>query len=115
MIEPINIIVVKAPPFAHEYKGEWHNYLDPKSHTYRGSFARHISIERPAMRLRSYLLYRRDTGAFFFFFNFIFDLILGLNCNFPTRDVMKYSVWMLKFLQETSKYELQMTIFRDLR
>lgn len=67
-------------------------YDDGEHHTYKGSLKRHVCVERLIMPTREWLVHY-DATIIYRILNFFIDLILGLNCGFPAKDVMSYAIW----------------------
>lgn len=75
---------------------------DGKSHTFKGSVARHVAIERVLMIGRNFVL-KNECMPFHSIIDFALDILLGFNCNFPSRDIAKFSTWSIGV---TWKYHL---------
>jgi len=85
----------RVPWFVHDYVWD----LSKDSHTYKGSLARHLAVERTAFHLFKGLT-EWDATWLYPLANFFQDLVLGLNCGFPPRDVMLYALCNFKSWEE---------------
>ena len=74
------------------YQAEWIYEADYKNHKYKGSLKRHLIIENALIDLR-YTCIDYDATFIWKIIQPITDFLLGLNCNFPINDVMKYVVF----------------------
>jgi len=76
------------PDFIHEFSE------DDLHHTFKGSHLRHITVERVLYKIMG-VLTNNDAMPFYRFFGSCLDFLLGLNCNFPKKDVALYFWWAL--------------------
>jgi len=84
-----NFKIEISHPFEHPFS------IDNKKHVFKGSGARHVSIEHVLLKIRHFL-YRNDAMPLYAFLESALDILFGLNCNFPRKDVIAYSIWSLK-------------------
>jgi len=74
------------PPFIHDYG-------DKNHHTYRGSLRRHVAVEKALFFLMGILMWVGDACFFYKLLRVPIEVGLGLNCNFPARNVALYAAW----------------------
>jgi len=79
-----------------DYLTFFHSYYESSNHhTFKGSLIRHITIERILYRLKAFALsFPRPLSTVLLF---PLTILFGLNCNFPIRDVLQWSLYMLFF------------------
>lgn len=65
------------------------------NHTYRGSFSRHLAVEKALLSLRKLLEDIGDACPAYLSLNTFLGIFFGLNCAFPCRDIALYVVWHL--------------------
>lgn len=82
--------IFQMPDFIQDYSE------DSEHHTYSGSLIRHITIEKPLLKLRHLMIDNDAIIPFYNFFDAILDLLFGLNCNFLSHDIALYIVWSLR-------------------
>jgi len=81
-----------------------HDFCDDNNHhTYRGSLKRHIAVEKALFFLMDILMrvcdvwsLREDSFSLYNLLMIPIEIGLGLNCNFPSRDVALYAAWSLR-------------------
>lgn len=80
-----------------------HDFGDPTPHTFKGSLGRHITIEKLLYKIRRWLTYN-DAIPGCGVAELLLDLLFGLNCGFPLKDIGLYLVWTLRagFYKEVS-------------
>lgn len=82
------------PPFVHDF-GEDNDSENPADHVFKGSFVRHRAVEKPLLKIR-WLLMSFDAVPGYTPADGLLGILLGLNCNFPMRDVALWFVWFLR-------------------
>lgn len=81
-------LILEMPDFIHEYG-------DKNNHTYKGSLKRHVTVEKILYKI-SWWLTDNDAMPVCKLFDAVLDILFGLNCNFPKRDIALYFVWYLQ-------------------
>lgn len=76
--------IFELPRFVHVYSA--------RNHFFKGSLSRHLAIESVLLTFRVWIIHCRVVDAFL-------SLLFGLNCNFPSRDVVEFFIWQLRGFQ----------------
>jgi len=79
-------------PFVHKYVEEYPS----DEHTFKGSRARHVSVEKAICLLQNVVNWIGDAFPLYDLLCAPIVLAFGLNCNFPPGDVAQYTVWHLR-------------------
>jgi len=82
---------IKFPSFVHEYYD-----IEEEKHTFNGSIRRHVAVERAISQVSRILNFIGDAFPLYDYLSILPIIALGLNCNFPVKDVALYVVWYLK-------------------
>jgi len=85
-IEQLGKDLFFIPDFIHDFGDETH-------HNYRGSLKRHIAVEKALNFLMGILMWIGDACPFYKMLRVPIEVGLGLNCNFPSKDVALYAAW----------------------
>jgi len=81
--------ILQMPDFIHDYEES------TDKHTFKGSLARHIAVERVLMKISWWFTCHDAIPGYTFFSGFL-TFLLGLNCNFPAKDVALYTQWYVR-------------------
>lgn len=97
-------VTIVYPDFLHFYGLNKHHC--ETLHTYRGSFAFHIALERILLTTKSitvlHLSHQREKWVPVF--HDLSEFLLGLNCAYPMRDVLLYLLWIRRHYGLRSNY-----------
>jgi len=80
------------------------DFGDLQEHAYKGSLLRHVTVERVLWKL-NWLEFDVIGEACPFFHPLLAftDILFGLNCNFPLRNIALFAAWTLHLIDPFKK------------
>jgi len=92
-------IVIPDPPWFVAPFGD-----TDQEHTYKGSLLRHITVERVLYRFNWFLFgVIGETCPLFHVLLGLQDVLFGLNCNFPLRNIALFAAWSMHLFDPFKK------------
>lgn len=99
-LERLGNEIIQMPDFIHEF-GHYPDSDNPLLHEgvkYKNhvptNFVRHRAVEKVLYKLRIWLT-NLDAMVGYKIFDMFLDILFGLNCKFPLKDIALYAVWQL--------------------